>query len=131
MSGTQISTPTFGAAPQTGIGGTDYSGLVSSTYGNQINAYNQQLASNAAKWGAAGDMAGALGSLAIASDRRVKKNISIVGVLDNGLPVYSFQYITGGPQQIGLMAQDVEKINPSAVIEINGIKHIDYSEAVR
>ena len=65
------------------------------------------------------------------SDIRVKKNISTVGRVDNGLPVYSFQYITGGPQQIGLMAQDVEKINPSAVIEINGIKHVDYSEAVR
>lgn len=133
MSGTQISTPTFGAAPQTGIGGTDYSGLVSSTYGNQINAYNSQLALEGAKWGAVGDMAGALGGAAIGkySDRRIKKNISIVGVLNNGLPVYSFQYITGGPQQIGLMAQDVEKINPSAVIEINGIKQVNYSEAVR
>jgi hypothetical protein len=66
------------------------------------------------------------------SDRRVKKNISKVGVLDNGLPVYSFQYIWGGPQQIGLMAQDVEKVNPSAVVENDaGVKMVNYSEAVK
>lgn len=132
MSGTQITTPTFGAAPQTGIASTDYTGLVSNNFTNQMNAYQAQMARANAKTAAIGSMVGALGSAGIArSDIRVKKNISTVGRLDNGLPVYSFQYITGGPQQIGLMAQDVEKINPSAVIEINGIKHVDYSEAVR
>ena len=131
MSGTQIQNPTFSAAPQTGVASTDYTGLVSNNYTNQMNAYQAQMARANAKTAAIGSMVGALGGAAIASDIRIKKNISTVGRLDNGLPVYSFQYITGGPQQIGLMAQDVEKINPSAVIEINGIKHVDYSEAVR
>jgi hypothetical protein len=64
------------------------------------------------------------------SDIRVKKNISKVGKLDNGLDVYSYQYIWGGPQQIGVMAQDVEKVNPSAVSDVGGVKMVNYSEAV-
>jgi len=28
---------------------------------------------------------------------------------------------------MGVMAQDVEMVNPEAVVEINGIKHVDYN----
>ena len=31
--------------------------------------------------------------------------------------------------EVGLMAQDVEKVNPEAVAEIGGIKHVDYARA--
>lgn len=31
--------------------------------------------------------------------------------------------------QIGLMAQDVEKVNPAAVAEFDGIKAVDYGMA--
>ena len=134
LSGNQINNPQFGAAPQTGIANTDYAGMVANQYAGQMNTYNQEMAQNRATTGAIGSMAGALGGAAITkfSDRRVKRNISKVGELDNGLPVYSFQYIWGGPQQIGLMAQDVEKVMPSAVVEdSNGIKGVNYSEAVK
>ena len=137
LSGTQIQNPQFGAAPNTAIAGTDYAGLVANNYAGQMNAYNQQVAAQNARTGAIGGMIGTLGGAGIRaaypnSDRRVKKNISKVGVLDNGLPVYSFQYIWGGPQQIGLMAQDVEKVNPSAVVENDaGVKMVNYSEAVK
>jgi hypothetical protein len=112
--------------------------MVANNYAGQMNAYGQQVAANNAKTGAFASMIGTLGAGAMGappgtfSDRRIKQNISKVGVLDNGLPVYSFQYIWGGPQQIGLMAQDVEKVNPSAVVENDaGIKMVNYSEAVR
>lgn len=65
------------------------------------------------------------------SDRRVKTDVSQVGTLDNGLPVYAYRYIWGGPMQIGVMAQDVEKVNPEAVTEFGGIKAVNYAEAVR
>jgi hypothetical protein len=32
---------------------------------------------------------------------------------------------------IGLMADEVEKVDPDAVSEINGIKHVDYAKAVQ
>ena len=73
-----------------------------------------------------------LGMLAgMGSDIRIKKNIRRVGILDNGLSVYAFQYISGGPTIIGLMAQEVEKVIPEAVIEIDGIKYVYYDEAVK
>ena len=65
MSGTQIQTPTFGAAPQSAIAAPDYAGLTASNYGNQVNAYNTQLGLKGAKYGAQGDLAAALGGYAI------------------------------------------------------------------
>ena len=69
--------------------------------------------------------------LALTSDIRVKENISQVGSLDNGLPVYLFNYKGNKTPQIGLMAQDVEKVNKDAVVEIDGIKRVYYGKAVK
>ncbi len=64
------------------------------------------------------------------SDKRAKKNIKEVGELDNGLPVYAFEYKDGGPVQIWLMAQDVEKKKPEAVHKRRGLFHmVDYAKA--
>jgi hypothetical protein len=68
------------------------------------------------------------------SDIRTKKNISLVGKLPNGLNLYSFEYkkkfkhLGGHGQQLGYIAQEVEKRYPNAVkIESHGYKVIDYS----
>ena len=52
MSGNQINNPQFGAAPQTGIANTDYSGLVSNNYAAQVSAANAQAAAQSANTGA-------------------------------------------------------------------------------
>jgi hypothetical protein len=56
----------------------------------------------------------------------VKTDIKRVGSTDDGLPVYTFRYKSGGPVQMGVMAQDVERVNPAAVQEFNGIKAVNY-----
>lgn len=77
-----------------------------------------------------GNVAGTVGSIAsIFSDERVKDNIKEVGQLDNGLPVYSYNYKGSPKTQIGVMAQDVEQSNPDAVSEMGGIKMVDYNKA--
>ena len=87
--------------------------------------------------GAAGTAAGTalvtkgLPYLAALSDKNSKENISQVGILDNGLPVYLFNYKGNNTPQIGLMAQDVEKVNKDAVTEIDGMKHVYYAKAVK
>jgi hypothetical protein len=54
---------------------------------------------------------------------------SVSGTLDNGLPVYTYRYL-GNPQiEMGLMAQDVELVNPEAVEEISGFKAVHYGRA--
>lgn len=68
--------------------------------------------------------------LAKMSDARVKEDISRVGYADNGLPIYLYRY-KGSPRfEIGLMAQDVEKVAPQAVEEVDGLKLVNYAKAL-
>lgn len=69
-------------------------------------------------------------SAAMFSDIRLKENIRKVGMLDNGLPVYVYNYKGSNMPMIGVMAQDVEKVRPEAVSEIGGYKAIRYDIAV-
>ena len=80
---------------------------------------------------AAGQAGGAYAASLIASDMKVKENISEVGKLHNGLPVYIYNYIGDNTPQIGVMAQDVEKVNKDAVVTVDGIKHVFYRKAVQ
>ncbi len=50
------------------------------------------------------------------SDARIKRDIKEIGVAENGLPLYEFRYIFGRKQYIGVMAQDVLKHTPEAVV---------------
>lgn len=62
------------------------------------------------------------------SDARVKEDVQRVGALPNGLPVYTFAYIWGGPRRIGVMAQEVQERFPDAVAKgSDGILTVDYS----
>jgi Chaperone of endosialidase len=78
-----------------------------------------------------GNIAQGIGSLLkfVPSDMRLKKDIAPVGTLFDGTPVYGYRYKGAPAYHIGLMAQDVEKIAPDAVIEINGYKAVDYRAA--
>ena len=64
LSGNQINNPQFGAAPQTGIANTDYSGLVASNYANQVSAANAQAAARSATTGAVIGGAATIGAAA-------------------------------------------------------------------
>tara|TARA_R110002020_G_scaffold235175_2_gene447340 strand:- start:2454 stop:3521 length:1068 start_codon:yes stop_codon:yes gene_type:complete len=128
-SGTQITNPQFSATPQTGISPADITGPTRDLYQSRRDA------ASAANQGSSDMMSGlfSLGAAALPlmfSDVRVKEDISKVGTLDNGLGVYSFRFKDGGPQQIGLMAQEVEQMNPDAVEEQDGIKTVNYEKAV-
>ncbi|WP_316176151.1 tail fiber domain-containing protein [Bradyrhizobium sp. SZCCHNRI1073] len=63
------------------------------------------------------------------SDRRAKEDITQVGTLFDGTPVYRYRYIGQPAFQIGLMAQDVEKYAPEAVGQIGQFKAVDYKLA--
>jgi hypothetical protein len=78
----------------------------------------------------AGAGVGLLGSAlsgGLFSDRRLKEDIVRVGALDDGTPVYSYRYKSGGPVHLGVMAQDVEGRYPDAVAtHVSGYKMVDY-----
>lgn len=50
------------------------------------------------------------------SDRRLKTNIKHLQTLSNGIKLYSFEYIWGGPVYVGVMAQDLLDSHPQAVV---------------
>ena len=61
------------------------------------------------------------------SDISIKKDITRISKLKNGIPVYLFRYKWSDKMSIGVMAQDVEKILPEAVIKVDGIKAVNYN----
>jgi Chaperone of endosialidase len=76
-------------------------------------------------------LASGIGNLAkfSPSDMRLKEDIVPVGRLFDGTPIYRFRYKGAPAYHIGLMAQDVERRAPGAVIEVDGYKAVDYRAA--
>ncbi len=61
------------------------------------------------------------------SDRRLKRNVRRVGSTSEGFGLYSFQYIWGGPDLIGVMAQEIVNKRPDAVVVgEGGYLYVDY-----
>ena len=65
----------------------------------------------------AASKAASAGAMAAFSDIRLKENITAVGKLDNGLTVYLFNFKGSNVPQIGLIAQEVIKQKPEAIVE--------------
>lgn len=86
--------------------------------------------------GAAGGASSLGGTLAAASpllagsDRRIKRDVNLIGKTFDGQNLYSFRYIGDDKPYVGLMAQEVEKRDPAAVVEIEGVKFVDYGRAL-
>lgn len=126
MSGSQVSQPNYQATPQTGIANTDIAGLYQNQYAAQAAQQNALL----------GGLASIGGSAAYAlSDRRAKKDIRKVGKLSDGIGLYTFKYKDkfgdGGLSHLGVMAQDVEKKIPDAVVDTDsGFKAVNYARVL-
>lgn len=128
--GNQVQMPQFpGYAQQATTGGPDILGATNAGYQAQLGAYNADQAAGANM------MSGlfGLGNIGIAaygaglfSDRRLKRNIKRVGSTDDGLGIYTYQYVWGGPVLMGVMADEVERVAPHAVGEVGGYKTVNY-----
>ena len=129
--GSQVQNPSFASTPQqANVAGADILGATNASYQNQLAATNAQ---NQASGNFMGGLMN-LGGMALfgKSDERLKENIKKIGTLDNGLNLYSYNYKDGYDlpegRQIGVMAQEVEKVIPYAVVTTNsGYKMVDYS----
>jgi len=62
------------------------------------------------------------------SDRRFKRNVSLIGE-NNGIKLYSFQYLWSDDCYVGVMAQDLLGTeHESAVTDNDGVYTVDYSK---
>lgn len=78
-----------------------------------------------------GQIAGiALQGMALMSDKRAKEDIERVGDNPAGGGVYRYRMKGTGEEQIGLLAQEVEKRDPGAVVQgDDGYKRVNYTRA--
>lgn len=132
LSGSQVTPSSFVNTPQSQIGQTPLADSVYASYQGQQNQYANDLAAQGSMWNTIGGLAGTATNAAFMfSDRRLKKNIIKIGHILNGLAVYTYDYIWGGPRQTGLMAHEVYEVNPKAVIIQDGFLMVNYKEAVK
>lgn len=120
----------------------DYN-AIESNYNTQIA--NAKRAEEAARkqgrnslFGGIAQMAGTAvaGGLMLFSDKRLKENLTPVGKADNGLTIYIGNYtkesgLDDGKPHLFLIAQEVQKIRPDAVVETeSGYLAVDYIKAL-
>ena len=67
-------------------------------------------------------------SFTITSDRRLKRDIQLVSVLENGLRLYAYRYLGDERKFVGVMAQDLlaDERYSHAVVERGGYFAVDY-----
>lgn len=121
MSGTQVTNPQFNAPTQVGVAAAPIGQYMQDAYESELAASNAQAS------GLFGILSAGLGALPF-SDRRLKTDIERIGAM-NGIPVYRYKMRWSGEEQIGVMADEVDHI-PGAVIELGGLKTVDYGKVV-
>jgi hypothetical protein len=128
MGGSQIQLPQFQGYQGTSVAPTPSYNAIQSQYQGALGQANAQNAANNSLMSGLFSLGGAalMAPTGTFSDRRLKTNIKQIGKADNGLNIYSYKYVWGGPTQLGYMADEVEKIMPQAVGESNGYKTVNY-----
>lgn len=131
LSGTQVSQPNFGGPSSTaGMGqGVNYTGAAQNQYQAGLDQFSIGQAQNQG-------MMNGLGSLAsmasMFSDERLKTDISPVGKLNDGTPLFSWKWKDSGEPDVGVIAQEVERHDPAAVkMHPSGYKMVDYARIIR
>lgn len=128
MAGSQIQNPTFQAYTGSNVNAAPVFQAAQQTGQDAQAAYAQQVAAANARMAAIGAIGGAAGTALSGtsfSDIRLKSKIVRVGTHPLGIGIY--EYDIDGRRERGVIAQEVERVLPSAVIEhSNGYKMVDY-----
>ncbi len=112
-SGTQVGMPSYTPTGQTGMAGTDVAGITA----NANAAANQQYGQQMQQWNSGVGGLFSLGSSALMafSDKSMKTDIRDTGEEIAGVPVKTWRWKGDGRQDIGVIAQDAQKVDPSLV----------------
>lgn len=137
LGGSQVQQPNFVSTPGAQIPTTDIGGLLNQNFNQQLGIYNTQTQNANQLLGGILGFGGKVGGAALGmSDRREKENISRIGTVfatdpdhdeKKKLPIYEYSYKKdpASVMHTGPMAQDVEKVDPRAVKNIEGKKYLD------
>lgn len=103
---------------------------VASQYAGGLNSLwgNSQTTTQSKSPGLTDAIGLGLSAASIFSDRRLKTNIRKVGEEADGLGIYDYRYVWGGPMQRGVMADEVAKLRPWALGEpLAGYMRVNYA----
>lgn len=134
LSGSQVTQPNFVNANMPTIPTTDVAGIIGQDYQNQLGAWAQQQSTAGDIWGNLIGGAAYLGKGFIPSDDRIKTDKERLGNVEGEMGLWSYR-LKGepktAPKHLGLMASEVQKVNPSAVKrDKDGIRHVNYPRAL-
>jgi hypothetical protein len=132
--GAQVQNPSFvNSAQQATTAGPDLLGAAQMGYNAQMGDFNAKNAAQSNFNSGLMGLGGTLGAAALMSDIRTKEQIVKIGIAENGLPIYIYEYKpewkneAGHGKFIGHMAHEVEEIMPEAVItRPDGYKMVNY-----
>lgn len=127
LSGQQVQMPNMPSFTASGRAETpNILGATQMGYDAALGAYNAQNAAAAGMLGGVGSIVGAAAPFAF-SDRKLKKNIKRIGTHAIGVGIY--EYTMAGFHQVGVMAQEVQKVRPDLVKRhANGYLMVNYGE---
>jgi hypothetical protein len=123
-SGSQVQSPNFINAPQQATtGGVDYNQVAGLQNQYNMGLYNSKVGQQNSFMNTLGGLGGA--ALGFFSDERLKTNIQRIGTHDTlGIGIYKYEKF--GVPEIGVLAQELEQVKPSAVsVHDSGFKVID------
>lgn len=119
--GSQLGAAGIGVNSALGVGG-----LQNQSYGTQMQGWSAQQASGANELAGLGQAAGMLGAAWMLSDSRLKADIVRIGTHPLGIGLY--EYTIFGTRQQGVMAEEVERVLPTAVMTgTDGYKRVNYA----
>jgi len=136
--GSQVQNPTFQNVPQQATtAGPDLLGAATATGNYNLGASNAANAATSSMNSGLMGIGGSLGAASLVrySDILTKENIEPIGIANNGLTVYRYEYkdefkdhkLAGSGVHYGYMAQEVEQVFPYAVKTLDdGYKVVDY-----
>jgi hypothetical protein len=134
LSGSQVQQPGFVNTGQNQIATTDIAGLINQRFQQDLANTQMQRQSVDQLLGGILGAGGQIGKGWMLSDRTMKENIEKMGGVyaagadgEKPLPIYAYNFKDDptSTRQVGPMAQDVERIDRSAVRKIGGKKYID------
>ena len=126
LTGGQVSQPTFTTGNSiTPAATTDNASIIA-------NADAAAAAAAAQSQAATASMIGGLGGLFALSDERAKTDEKKIGETEDGMGIYSFKYNGSPKTEIGLMAQEVKRKKPGAVMTgADGLMRVNYGKALK
>lgn len=109
-----VSTPSGVQYTPTSVGQTDVLGANALSLNQQNQNYQSRLAQQQAGLGGLFQLGSA--ALTAFSDRRLKRGAIRIGRLVSGLGIYAYRYLWSDRVEVGVMADEVQKIKPNAVM---------------